>query len=254
MSSKKVFSQLAARTHMPFYNDGTIVFCMNDVPAKLRTKIGLTEQESDYRPWQIFRADWATKSIAPVRTAMPENAVLCNPMFFKESNMLHVSFIAGIPNETGIPYRLYAMHGASWETLCDPTLVNEQFAWTGFVSPRHFCLGSERLINLLDRIDHKRYRLTTSLSSIARVTFDPQQPSRLLITGAKEEQYKTLLFDIDANTIHEIVGPAPVYKACLIGNRVVYSYRESEEIEDFQLHVAPLELQSSNEIVTVLSV
>lgn len=252
MSSKRVFSKLAARTHMPFYNDGMIVFCMNEVPAKLRTRAGLTEQESDYRPWQIFRADWTTKSIFPVRCSMPQDAVLCNPMFFKESNLLHVSFIAGIPHEARFQYRLYAMHGATWDTLCDSAPVSPQFARTGFVSPRHFCLGSDHELELLDRVDHRRYRLTTSLDNIARVTFDPQEPSRLLITGADEGHFKTLIFDTATGSIHEIVGPAPVYKACLVGNRVIYSYRESEEIEDFQLHIAPLELQPTTDSVSLL--
>ncbi len=251
MSSKRLFTKIAARTHMPFFSDGTIIFCMNEDPATLRTGTDGSEQETPYRPWRIFRADWTSKTIVPVRTTMPDKVVLCNPMFFRDKGDLHVSFIAGIPNSGGFAYHLYAMYGASWETLCDPVKVGDQFARTGFVSPRHFCLGGEQELNLMDRINHKRYRLMTSLDRIARITFDPQQPSRLLITGSSGDQYKTLIFDVDTDTVSQIVGPAPVYKACLVGNRVVFSYRESEEIEDFQLHVAPLELQPTSDSVSI---
>ncbi|MCL2744620.1 MAG: hypothetical protein FWE67_12280 [Planctomycetaceae bacterium] len=248
MSFKRVFSKIAARTHMPFYSGGMLVFCMNESPAVLRTK---TEQESEYRPWRIYRADWTTKSIVPVQAEMPDNAVLCNPMFFTESGMLNVSFIAGIPYEAGFRYKLYAMQGASWETLSSPVPVGEQSARTGFVSPRHFCLGGERMLNLLDKSSHQRYRLTVSLDAVARVTFDPQQPERLLITGNKSGLYKTLLFDTETKSVSEFSGPAPVYKACLVGNRIVFSYRESEEVEDFQLYAAPLVLQPSEETVSM---
>ena len=254
MSSKRVFTKLAAKTHMPFFSDGTIIFCMNEVPARLQTMPDAPETTSDYRPWRIYRADWATKSIHPVHTTMPDNAVLCNPMFFKENNQLQVSFIAGIPHPGGLSYRLYEMHGSDWDTLSDPRKVGEQFARTGFVSPRHFCLGGEHTLDLMDRLSHLRYRLTTSMQRIARVTFDPRQPSRLLVTGIRDERYKTIVYDIDTQETSEITGPAPAYKACLVGNRVVFSYRESTELEDFQLHVAPLELQPATETVTVTQI
>ncbi|HBT77678.1 MAG TPA: hypothetical protein DEB39_12325 [Planctomycetaceae bacterium] len=252
MSSKRVFGKLAAKTHMPFFSDGTIVFCMNEVPARLQTLPDMPEMTSEYRPWRIYRADWATRSLHPVRTDMPENAVLCNPMFFKENGELHLSFIAGVPHPGGLSYRLYEMHGADWETLSDPAPVADRFARTGFVSPRHFCLGGEHALDLMDRLSHQRYRVTTSMQRIARVTFDPRQPSRLLVTGARDELYKTLVHDLDTGETGEIIGPAPVYKACLVGNRVVFSYRESLELEDFQLHVAPLELRPATETVTVV--
>lgn len=251
MSSKRVFSKLTAKTHMPFFNDGTLIFCMNETPAFLPKSPDDHSQATAYRPWRLYRADWATKTIVPVPTFLPDGAVLCNPTFFKEGNELQVSFIGGLPSPDGFNYRLYAMRGSSWETLGEPARVSEQFARTGFVSPRHFCLGGDRTLRLFDRLSRFRFTLTTTFDGIARATFDPQQPSRLLITGASDGTYKTLLYDVDADTVRQIVGTAPVYKACLVGNRVVFSYRESEEIEDFQLHVAPLELQPTSDSVSL---
>lgn len=239
---------------MPFYSNDTIVFCVNDhvVSKRFGKNPGRNARPASFRAWKLAWADWKTKSIHPLETYFQDDAVLCNPMFYFEDGTLQVSFIVSIPTETGLDMRMYEMHGPSWNSLSEPNMVCEEFTRTGFLSPRHLCLGTEKSLKLLDKTNGDRFLLTTSLIGISRATFDPDRPERILITGSGQDGvFRTLVFDIETNETLEFTGPAPMYKACLVGNRVIFSYRESEEIEDYQLCIAPLALAESDETVTI---
>ena len=238
---------------MPFYNNGEIVFCVNDhlTTRHFGRKYGLSEP-SEYRPWKLAWADWSQKKIRPIPINMPDDTVLCNPTFFRENGKIVVSFIAGIPTEEKLSYHLYKMIGDSWNTLSEPTIAIPEYARTGFISSRHCCIGGECYLVLYDRLKNEWQRLDTSLERIARAIYDPENPSRLLITGPDEtETYCTLLFDVDTKEVSEIRGPAPVYKCCLVGNRVVFSYRESEDLEDYQLHIGPATFGTTDETISL---
>jgi hypothetical protein len=56
---------------------------------------------------------------------------------------------------------------------------------------------------------------------------------------------------VETQDVTEIRGPAPSYKACLVGNRIVFSYRESDEVEDYQIHIAPATFEPSSETVAM---
>jgi hypothetical protein len=258
MQTKRVFSHLVQKTHMPFYNDGTLIFCMNEqvvkrpVPFKRHLS---SKSEREYRPWKLAYADWTSKSISPIATGMSENAVLCNPTFYRHEENLHVSFIAGISHEDGFDYHLYEMFGSSWRQLGSPQQVGEEFAKTGFVSFRFYCLGNANQLTILDRQNHDRFLLTTSLREMSRAIYDPEHPQRLLITGINAGgEYLTLLYDTETQDVQEIRGPAPSYKACLIGNRIVFSYKESEDVEDYQIHIAPATFEPTAETVQTVKI
>ena len=259
MQTKRVFSKLAQKTHMPFYSDGTLLFCLNDKPIrhkadkKVRQFLHKENLEVAYRPWKLARAEWASKKIHKINCPMPAEAILCNPTFYEENGILNVSFIAGIQNNGINQYHLYQMTGDSWDSLSQPQIVGRGPARTGFVNSRFFCLGSTRDLMLLDRQKHERFRLTTSLQEISRAIYDPENPTRLLITGRNQSnEYLTLLFNTETKEVQEIRGPAPCYKACLVGNRIVFSYRESEELEDYQIHVAPAIFNPTSETVQMV--
>jgi hypothetical protein len=186
-------------------------------------------------------------------TGLPDDFVLCNPTFYRQnnqSNELVASFIAGKPHEQGLDYHLYQMTGSSWTTLSPQQQIGEEYAQTGFVNQRLYCLGGAGFLTILDRQQGKRSRIVTSLDEISRAIYDPNAPGKLLITGADEwGEYCTLLFDIDTQEVKEIRGPAPSYKACLVGNRIVFSYRESDATEDYQLHVAPADFTETTHTV-----
>ena len=253
MTTKRVFSQLAQKTHMPFYNDGMLIFCVNESVARRRVDSKLQaagQAETVYRPWKLAVAEWAGKQITPIDAGMPADAILCNPTFHRDSQELHVSFIAGVPFDDGLTYHLYEMFGDSWQNLSAPVQVGNEFAKTGFVSSIYYCLGGEKQLTLLDRRNHERFRLTTSLREISRAIYDPERPTRLLITGINAwGEFLTLLFDVETRDVTEIRGPAPSYKACLVGNRIVFSYRESDDVEDYQIHIAPATFEPSSETV-----
>jgi hypothetical protein len=246
------------KTHMPFYSDGTIIFCTNDNLVKRRfqgRRHFTASPQMEYRPWKLAYANWADKNIALIPTGTPNDAILCNPTFHRHGEELHISFIAGIPHEEGIAYRLYEMSGTSWQNLSTPQQVGEEFAKTGFVSSEFYCLGDTNRLTLLNRRSHERLRITTSLREISRAIYDPEQPLRLLITGIDvENKYVTLLFDTATQSVSEIRGPAPSYKACLVGSRIVFSYKESDATEDYQLHIAPALFEPTTETVQMVGI
>lgn len=256
MKSKRLFSKIAQKTHMPFYSDGEIVFCTNDrvVKKQFGRKRG-KNHDSEYRPWKLAVADWNTKAMRQIETGLPADAVLCNPMFYRDGETLHVSFIGGIPNDDALDTHMYVMQGNSWNSLSEPKLLFEEFVSTGYVSPRHICIGNAKYLTLTDKVQGKRFRLTTSLEGISRATFDPDRPGRILITGMDDyDRYCTLVYDVDTEELLEFTGPGQIYKACLLGNRIVFAYRESEDVEDYQLTVAPLVLEPTEKTVTVVEI
>ena len=258
MNTKRVFNQLTQRTHMPFYNDGMLIFCTNESVASRKVNRQLRvagPTEADYRPWKLAVAEWTNKTITPIDVGMPDDAILCNPTFHQDGKELHVSFVAGVPFEDGVSYHLYEMTGDSWQNLTSPQQVGNEAAKTGFVSPVYYCLGGEHQLTLLDRRNHDRFRLMTSLREISRAIYDPERPPRLLITGINVwGEYVTLMFDMETQEVTEIHGPAPAYKACLIGDRILFSYRESDEVEDYQIHIAPATFEPSSETVEVVKI
>lgn len=244
---------------MPFYNDGTLVFCVNDEPVrcsadqKVKQLLRQENLEVAYRPWKLAIADWTTKRIRNVNLPFPNDAVLCNPTFYEEDGVLNVSFIAGKPTTGAEQYRLYHTSGTSWLDLAAPQVAARRPARTGFVNARFYCLGSASELLLLDRQDDERYRLTTSLQRISRAIYDPEKPDRLLITGMNRfQEFLTLIFDTETRSVQEVRGPAPCYKACLVGSRIVFAYRESEELEDYHIHIAPAVFQPTDETVQMV--
>ena len=253
MKIQRFFSQMAQKTHMPFYNDGTLIFCTSQRIVKKRFRVqGKPTSDAEYRPWKLVYADWTTKSMHALETGLPEDVVHCNPMFYRDNGILHVSFIAGFPNETAMNYLMYEMHGTSWTSLSEPKKVSDAFTSMGFMSPYYLCRGNAHVLHLIDKRNGNRFRVNTTFDTLFRATYDPDRPTRLLMTGRNDdEHYRTLLYDIDSNETLEIKGPAPAYKACLVGNRIVFAYRETEDIEDYQLCVAPLVLEATEKMITL---
>lgn len=251
MHTKRVFQQILQKTHMPFYNDGTLVFCTNSKLTRRHfgRKYGLSSP-SDYRPWSLAYADWHQKQVRPIRVDLPEDSVLCNPTFYRENGNIIFSFVAGVPNEEKLDYHLYRMTGPSWDDLGEAVQAVPEYSRTGFVSPRHCCIGGESYLVLYDKEKNEWQKLITSLDRIARAVYDPDRPSQILITGLNGLGiFCTLAFDVDTHETRELQGPDSVYKCCLVGNRLVYSYRESPDLEDYQLHVGTANFVDTGEAV-----
>lgn len=253
MATTRVFGNLEQKTHMPFYSGNELLFCYNTEPiTKLignHSEWGEAGREVTYRPWRMAWADWTSKQITTIVTGMARDAILCNPTFFWKDQVLTLTFIAGIPHADGFDYRLYQMTGESWESLLPPRQIGPPGCRTGFMNSRFSCFGGSTL-DLVDRDTRVRYRIRTSLLEIARAAYDPDDHERFLLTGRNRARvYTTLLFNVRTQELQEIVTPSNCYKACLVGARLVFSNRESDDIEDYQLHITSPEIGDSEETV-----
>lgn len=252
MKAKQLFENAASKTHMPFVSGDTFLFCVSDRLAKRGPKGNA--DGVPFRPWNLARASMTRREIKPVDTGLPEDTVICSPAFYRENDLIHVSFIAGVPEEGAVRYNLYAMSGPSFDELSAPKAVSEQSARIGFVSPTHFCLGGRNRLTLLCRKTKRQQILTTSLHRIVRATFDASNPDRLLVTGIDDWGDRvTLLHNMTTDETREISVDGPIYKSSLDGERVVFAHRESEDVEDYQLRVSEYELIETPETVTVES-
>jgi hypothetical protein len=238
---------------MPFYRDGTLIFCTSQqITQRQFRSSDTTVRDTEYRPWKLALADWETGAIRSLETGLPEDVIHCNPMFHVEDGVIRVSFIAGFPHEVAIHYLMYEMHGTSWDTLSEPQKVSEEFTCMGFISPRHICSGDTQTLYLTDKEDGSRFRVKTLFEAILRAAYDPDCPTRLIITGMDEcDQYRTVIYDTVSHETLEINGPAPTYKACLVGNRIAFARRETEDIEDYQLCTAPFVLEATDKAITL---
>jgi len=255
MKTQRLFNQIAQKNHMPFYNDGTLIFCTNQRIVKKRfgTK-GSTTRDVEYRPWELAYADWKTKSIHSLPTGLPDDTVHCSPSFYWEDGILRISFIAGVPNDVAVNYLMYEMHGESWDSLSAPKKVSEEFTSMGFIGSRLVCRGTARSLYVFDKNCGIHFRFNAPFDALLRATCDPERPERFLVTGMDEDdQYRTLIYDIDTNETLEIKGPAPTYKACLVEDQIIFAHRETEDVEDYQLCVAPLVLEATKKMITLES-
>lgn len=271
MVAKKVFAQSGDRTHMPFFDGETLLFCSAGKPVQqtvasrgsiwdtLRRRPELHAALSplprgrsiQYRPWKLAYASWGDRHAKRIHTGLPPQAIECSPAFYRRPGLVHVSFIGGLPTPSGIVYHLYEMSGPSLERLGSAAKAHLHPAQLGFVSPKFVCFGAGKRLKLVERSTNRRYLVSVPLAAVYRATFRADQPDSLLVTGASAEGLElTLLHRIDLGQTMEVRAAGPVYKSSIVGRKIVYASGSKEDRDlwhdDYQLVPSLLQMQCAS--------
>jgi hypothetical protein len=270
-----VFSGKKIASHMPFFDGTTLVFCDSGTPKainfehrgtiwkSMRGNLKLAERLKDlpksttvnYRAWKLAYCNWNDKIVHRIATGLPDEAIECSPAFYRENNHVHLSFIAGVPSDKGIFYKLYTTSGPDFSRLEAPQPQPYGVPFFGFVSPYHVCWGVRNLLYLKEKATGLMLRFKCDFARILRVTFCSETPSRLLITGVDTKyQFRTLLHDLSASTTQEVVSndktgavkDGLVYKSSIYKNEIIHARRLGSGFEDRELFHGDYTLLSSS--------
>ncbi len=252
--SKTVFPNIKGATNMPFFDGTTLTFCRSVGTAKVKIPTTGTiwkrarrnrilaqqikqlpkEQEVIYRPWKLAYCNWNDKIVKPIVTGLPANRIEKSPVFYRERDQVHLSFISGIPTSAGFMYRLYTCSGPDLEHLSTPKPVAQEPLFFGFVSPHHLCTGTMRTIKLKERATGLSFKLRTSFYRVASVNFLADHPEQLVITGLIDKHFhsQSVIYDLGRSTVSLIATDASLYKATAFEDQVIFAQKQDSEFEE----------------------
>ena len=235
MPPKKVFENAQFKSHMPFFDGKTLVFCRSDHVALRRCRpddpmwIKMHKEQSlrgetilpgfhnrlSYRLWKLAYCQWNNRKPHRLETGLPEDTVECSPTFYRQRNEIHVSFIAGVLTDNQIRYHLYHMSGPSFNRLSQAEPAVEETALFGFISPRYLCFGDDNIFSVRDRSSGEERLLHFPLPMVTRVSYCAEDLDKLAISGKDEHGKRiTLLHQLDSEETTEVRVAGPVYKSC----------------------------------------
>ena len=274
MSLETVFDGADFKSHMPFCDGKTLLFCRSDQTVRvgfehggsfrrhLRRNSPLREQlagvaaptEREYRNWKLSYACFTERLPQRLETGLPENAVECSPAFFKADDTWHVSFIGGIPGRYQFHYRLYSMSGPSLQSLSPAQIVSPQPTRAGFVSPLHTCLVYDRKLHLLDRQTQQSSMIVPPFAAILRVSFSADQPQHLIVTGVGDQNViSTLIYHLEDQQTWELDSAGDAYKPSLWGDQILFAERRADDFEDRVLRSGTFALRPSEHQFELIS-
>lgn len=261
--NEPLFGEYPDKTHMPFFDERLLVFCVAGEPVEeeftsggsiwrtLESSPALRSHFAEvprtrtipYRAWKLHYALWSERVPRRIETGLPAGAVECNPTFYWEDGQCHVAFAGGVSDGRRLVYHLYEMTGPAIDRLGPPRRVREEPTPLGFVSPRHVCYGQRGEIVLREKSSGREQVLQCPLAQLYRVAFRADRPEQVLLTGSDEDgQRRTLLYDLATQATYEVHSPEPVYKAGLCGGRIVFAERLGRDFEDRQLRQGTYQL------------
>jgi hypothetical protein len=260
MPHEAVFPHASFKSHMPFFDGQTLLFCQADEPIHRELRCGGPAVErleglpddaehplprsciTQYRPWRLAYCTWADRVPYPIETGFPPDTVHCSPTFYHHEGQVHVSFIAGIACDFGFRYRLYEMVGPSLDALSPPAAVGGETR-LGFVSADRTCVASARNLLLTERATGVQTRLRVPFRCIYRASFCADNARRLVLSAfTREKRDATFVYDLGGGEVHEIVSGEWVYKATIGKDLLIHPQRISAAYEDYELHFGPFRL------------
>ena len=195
-------------THMPFAT----------VDAEGKSKEFCCIQNNGL--WKLYH--FTGQKWKRLKTHLPADATECSPCAEIIDGIWQISFIAG-GYEKDRRFRLYRMYGLGGE------VIPQTFADVGFIHKNQICYAGRRGPIV---IEEPNRRITLDLHDVAylyRVSFDPFQPNRLLISGEYTNggifswTYKPglkILKNVQADNV-------AAYKCAMFGQDCFYARRES---------------------------
>jgi len=250
-----VFSRGSFRSHMPFFDGETLLFCRSDDAVQQEFRHGgslwrrlprdrrLREQFKNvpqtvsltYRSWKLHYCSWKDRQPQRLETGLGPNAIECSPAFYRENDEVHVSFIGGLPTAKRFVYHLCTMSGPSLEELAPAQQVAPLETSIGFVSPLYVCFGGRTLL-VQERDSGAQHRVSVPVDHLYRATFRADDPHSLIFTGLhKNGEPQTWLFDMKSKETSQVISDIPVYKSTLFKDQLITAVKEGDGIENRQL-------------------
>lgn len=178
--------------------------------------------------WKIHHYDGIWKRM---ETALPEDATECSPCadYDPISKKWRVSYIAG-GFEGGRKFKLYFI-----SDLENPKPEAIADADVGFVFKNRIVLGGRSGGLFVSERKRNRVLKFTDAEYLYRVSYNPNNPNELLISGQKfDSQIFSRSYDLVSKKLCELSADGqPAYKLALFNNESYFAYRgESEGFED----------------------
>ena len=273
-SHEPVFANKKVATNMPFFDGTTLIFCQSAEAShvNIRTtgtiwkRIGRNKalaerlknlprsQKVTYRAWKLAYCNWQDKTVNAITTGLPANVSERSPVFYREGDTVHLSFISGVPTSGGFRYRLYTCSGPDLAHLDTPQPVSKPPLFFGFVGPHHICWGAGNIVQLAEKATGNTFRLKTGFYRVASVNFLAENPAKLLITGLIDKEFRcqTVLYDLATGNVSQVSVGGPVYKSSMHGSHLVFAQRQDEGFEERELYhgecvLSPSTIQISKE-------
>ncbi len=256
MPPKKVFENAQFKSHMPFFDGKTLVFCRSDHVALRRCRpddpmwIKMHKEQSlrgqhimpgihsvlNYRLWKLAYCKWNDRKPQRLETGLPDDVVECCPTFYQEGNKIHVSFIAGMNTDNQIRYGLYKMSGPTLNNLSRAEKVLNETTLFGFISARYICYGDDNILTVRDRGSNQERLLHCPIPMVTRVSYWPEDLDKLVISGKDEHGKRiTLLHQLDTEETTEVSVDGPVYKSAFWQDQIIFAERPVNSMLDYEL-------------------
>lgn len=221
-------------THMPFlYRDGDLFILLFGRSLFASRRVPQYSRSGTTRIWRLAWVSGDPHSgrwgaVKSFHTGLPLNEVECCPCLSHEGSQVHVSFIGTLRHGTGdLEYRLFRMSGPSLDRLAPAEVVSDEECFSGFwrADLSAIANGRDSRIRLRGSIEAA---LNTGFARVERLSFDPENPQRLLITGTMPgeagqlnglPQPRTVAYDAahDAVLGEFVVAGSPTYKPAVAG-------------------------------------
>ena len=187
------------------------------------------------RTWKIYFIDSFHDEPVRIDTKMTSATFECSPTGWYDENGWHVSFIAGGDPDNPL-FQLFLMEGPTLETLRDP-VVAQTSSRSGFVSKDRMIYSSKTIE--YDYIINGTERMEFDLSEILRVSYQADQPHKMLISYKKDDEIYTIRYDMNDRTMEKIICDGqPAYKFTMYGDTIIYARIIDDGFENRKLTVA----------------
>ena len=205
-------------THMPFASPGTD---------------GKPEQFCCIRNeglWKIYH--FTGRKWKRVKTGLPADATECGPCAEFADGRWQLSFIAG-GWEGDRRFRLYRMYGLNMEPMA------QTFADVGFARKDQVCWGYRRGPVIIREPGRTLTLNFDGISYLYRVSFDPFQPNRLLISGEYPDgEVFSWTYKPGLRRLKSVFADGVAAYKCALYNGECYYAERIEGFEDRRIRLA----------------
>jgi len=158
-----------------------------------------------------------------LKTGLPADATECGPTAEFEDGVWKISFIAG-GWQGDRRFRLYRMYGINTEPMA------QQFADVGFVRKDHVVYAGRRGPIVIVEPGRTVTLALHGVEFLYRVSYDPFQPNRLLISGQYADgSIFSLAYQPGMKILKNVIADGvPAYKCAFYGGDCYYAKREAE--------------------------